>query len=509
MTPRFVLESARLAGSPLLKGQSDERLVDLVRAGNDRAFEAIVERYRRPLLRYCARLLPLGRAEDAVQQAFLNAYAAMRDSDAELDLRPWLYRIARNACLNALRENGWSHEQIENVRRGAESAHDAVERRQELRAVVAAVQVLPDRQREAVVLRELEGCSYDEIASQLDASDGAVRQLLNRARNTLRAGVTALTPPFLTNRLWSPATRRAVRDTAEAAGPAFAPAVAQVAGAVTVAAALVGGLSQAPRLFNDHSAAVGAAPVEQPVRTGPAFLAATPGQTVFTQGWTVGSAAPIRVSVGVIAGAPRAASTLPANPRGGEDHPGRSLAGSAHPSNLSMPAVLAGSGKQTPSVGLDQSTNSGIGGVVGPLGRGAGEAVQGAQELLSGALPPEPSRPQTDTGEGVSEAVERTVAAVTRTVSSAVSRQAAGTGPRPADPAPQPNPADPAGSVDSPSPSETTTPAEGNHSTTRDDRGTGDQGGDGGDGGNHVPSVQDRVDGESRDDREQPDRDGD
>lgn len=194
MTPHLVIESARLAGSPRLRTESDDRLVDLVRAGNDRAFEAIVERYRRPLLRYCTRMLPLGRAEDAVQQTFLNAYAAMRDGDAELDLRPWLYRISRNACLNALRENGWSHEQIEDVRRGAESAHDAVERRQELREVVAAVHMLPDRQREAMVLRELEGRSYDQIAAQLDATDGAVRQLLNRARNTLRTGVSALTP---------------------------------------------------------------------------------------------------------------------------------------------------------------------------------------------------------------------------------------------------------------------------------------------------------------------------
>jgi RNA polymerase sigma factor (sigma-70 family) len=187
VTPRFVIEAARLAGPPLLQAQTDQRLVELVRTGNQRAFEAIVERYRRPLLCYCRRLLPPSRAEDAIQQAFLNAYIAMQRGDVELNLRPWLYRIARNACLNGLRENGWTHEEIEQVSSGTGSAQEEVERRQELRSVVAAVHMLPDRQRQAMVLRELEGCSYDQIATRMRASDGAVRQLLNRARNTLRA----------------------------------------------------------------------------------------------------------------------------------------------------------------------------------------------------------------------------------------------------------------------------------------------------------------------------------
>src|SRR5690242_11950983 len=69
MTPRRLREPARLAGA-VLRTQSDERLVDLVRDGNDRAFEAIVHRYRRPLLRYCGRYLAPPRAEDAVQQTF-------------------------------------------------------------------------------------------------------------------------------------------------------------------------------------------------------------------------------------------------------------------------------------------------------------------------------------------------------------------------------------------------------------------------------------------------------
>src|SRR3954454_18207475 len=100
MTPRRLREPARLAGSAVLRTQSDERLVDLVRDGNDRAFEAIVHRYRRPLLRYCGRFLTPPRAEDAVQQAFVNAFGALRSGDGEMNLRAWLYRIAHNSALN-------------------------------------------------------------------------------------------------------------------------------------------------------------------------------------------------------------------------------------------------------------------------------------------------------------------------------------------------------------------------------------------------------------------------
>src|SRR3954463_2059978 len=103
---------ARLAGSAILALQSDERLVKLVRSGHERAFEAIVERYRKPLVRFCGRILPESRTEDAVQQAFINAHAALFASDEDVQLKPWLYAIARNAALNMLRQNGWNYDQI-------------------------------------------------------------------------------------------------------------------------------------------------------------------------------------------------------------------------------------------------------------------------------------------------------------------------------------------------------------------------------------------------------------
>src|SRR3977135_1113935 len=113
MTPRSLLAPARLAGQPILRSQTAERLVDPVVAGHEAAFEAIVARYRRPLLRYCGGILSGGRAEDAVQQTFLKAYDVMRRGDSQLNLRPWLYRIAHNTALNPLRPKTLTHQPLD------------------------------------------------------------------------------------------------------------------------------------------------------------------------------------------------------------------------------------------------------------------------------------------------------------------------------------------------------------------------------------------------------------
>ena len=257
MTPHALIAPARLAGIPLLRTQTDERLVDLVRAGNDAAFEAIVARYRRPLLRYCSRLLSEERAEDAVQQAFLSAYDSLRSSRREMHLRPWLYRIAHNSALNALRDRGIGHEELSEQLDGLERPDQAYEKSQRLRDVVAAVELLPERQRDAIVLRELEGRSYEEIAASLGVSDGAVRQLLNRARTTLRAGATALTPAGLLGRVpWlaessdGMATRVAELCVAGTGGAV----VTKVCATALVTGAVFGGVATAPEDGDESSA---------------------------------------------------------------------------------------------------------------------------------------------------------------------------------------------------------------------------------------------------------------
>ena len=266
MTPRALFHPARLARRPVLSTQSDERLVDLVRAGSEPAFETIVERYRRALMRYVSRLLPPERAEDVVQQSFVNAYEAMHRGGAELNLKPWLYRIAHNTALNALRDRGLRHDQLDEGIDGVERPDQALERSQGLRDVLVAVQALPDRQRDAIVLRELEGRSYAEIALALGVTDGAVRQLLNRARNSLRATAAAVTPMPLLTRLASADSAEPVSArVAEMVGVGAAGSgalVAKVCATALVTGAVVGGVAVVPDNGRDErrGPAVGAEP---------------------------------------------------------------------------------------------------------------------------------------------------------------------------------------------------------------------------------------------------------
>ena len=91
----------------VLQLQSDARLVSLAREDAPGAFEAIVDRYRGPLVRHCTRLVGRDHAEDVVQQAFMKTYVFLRDDDRELLLRPWLYRVSRNLALNTLDRSDW------------------------------------------------------------------------------------------------------------------------------------------------------------------------------------------------------------------------------------------------------------------------------------------------------------------------------------------------------------------------------------------------------------------
>src|SRR3954471_4580748 len=180
--------------SVLLRSQSDDRLVDLARAGHERAFEAIVERYRAPLLRAARRYLPEARAEDAVQQAYIAAWRALQRGDEVRELRAWLYRIVHNTALNQLRVAGYDYAELEESLRGTDAPQEEMERRAVVRQTLTGLAALPDRQREALLQIAIEGRSQDEVARELGVSEGAVRQLVHRARLTLRAAATAVIP---------------------------------------------------------------------------------------------------------------------------------------------------------------------------------------------------------------------------------------------------------------------------------------------------------------------------
>ena len=253
MTPRHLLEPARLAGGALLRAQSDSRLVDLTRAGNDRAFEAIVTRYKGDLLRYCSRILPDGRGEDAVQQVFVNAYRALHRDTTPLSLRSWLFGIAHNVSLNVLRQRAGDHEPLDLHPGAEEPAHVTLERRERVREVLAAVAALPPGQRDAILLRELEGRGHDDIARELGVTGGAARQLISRARDGVRRAAAATFPMPLLMRLTAdtapePTAERVAELTAIGGGVTVGKVVATAA----IGGTLMGGAITGPDLVTGN-----------------------------------------------------------------------------------------------------------------------------------------------------------------------------------------------------------------------------------------------------------------
>jgi RNA polymerase sigma factor (sigma-70 family) len=179
-----------------LRHASDDRLVTLTRGGSERAFAEIMRRYQRPLQFYCLHMVGAPRAEDAVQQAFMQAFVALRDGERrEIALRPWLYRIARNCAIDLLRKQPYDHDELDPDFDGMLQPPVVLEQKEELARIVAAIQALPERQRRALTLRELEGRSYGEISAELGHTDSGVRQLIFRARTALR-NLGALILPF-------------------------------------------------------------------------------------------------------------------------------------------------------------------------------------------------------------------------------------------------------------------------------------------------------------------------
>jgi RNA polymerase sigma factor (sigma-70 family) len=184
----------------LLATQSDARLVELARQGHERAFEALVQRYRRPLLAYCRRvLLPEARAEDAVQQTLLQAWLALQRGTEVRDVRPWLYRIAHNTAVNALRRSSYDYAELSEALSGADAPQEDLDRRIAVREALAGLAALPEQQREALMRTAVEGASHADAAAEMGLSETAVRGLVYRARNTMRTALTAITPlPLLT-----------------------------------------------------------------------------------------------------------------------------------------------------------------------------------------------------------------------------------------------------------------------------------------------------------------------
>lgn len=296
----------RYASTRLLKGQPDHILVELSCDGHEPAFEAIVSRYRQYLLRVARGTGSAEQAEDVVQQTFLQAYRALQAKEEVAELRPWLRRIALNVSVDLARRTARSEVTRAEERAGG-GIESILEERRRVARLVTGLLELPDRQREAIIMREFEGRACEEIASEFGVSGAAVRQLLRRARARLRAGAAAVVPAALVTRMLAYSashTDAAAGRSAEAIGATglgLGPKTAVVAASCT---ALVLGTSAAPL---DH------VPSERRVTRSPTVA----------QGAEGNRRAPREHTHRTPAAVPPAQRSAPPVPAGPEGRPGR------------------------------------------------------------------------------------------------------------------------------------------------------------------------------------------
>jgi RNA polymerase sigma factor (sigma-70 family) len=180
--------------SALLRLQSDERLIALTRRGQHAAFEVLCDRYQSRLLSFCRHMLASREdAEDVLQEVFAAAFNAVLADEREINVRPWLYRIARNRSLNHLRRASAIGVDSMDVHYadGGISTGEKVMRRESFRELIDDVHHLPETQRTALLLREIDALSYEQIAHAMETTIPSVKSLLVRARISLAEAAEA------------------------------------------------------------------------------------------------------------------------------------------------------------------------------------------------------------------------------------------------------------------------------------------------------------------------------
>jgi RNA polymerase sigma factor (sigma-70 family) len=172
--------------APAFRLLSDERLAGLAAAGDRAAFGVIFDRHHQELFRYCVSLTRNpDDAADALQSTMLRALRALEGETRRIAVRPWLYRIAHNECMTVLRSRPQAGEAAETTASGSWDVEASAEARAQLDQLLGDIRQLPERQRGALVMRELGGLPYGEIAAALETSPAAAKQAIYDARRTL------------------------------------------------------------------------------------------------------------------------------------------------------------------------------------------------------------------------------------------------------------------------------------------------------------------------------------
>jgi RNA polymerase sigma-70 factor (ECF subfamily) len=169
----------------------DGDLITRFKGGDLSGFEELVRKYQDRVYNLCRYMIQDTQdAQDAAQDAFLKAYQNLKAFKPDASLYTWLYRIAVNACLDYKKKSRPEQAEDESVIDGLTSTEPSPEQRYQSKeisqAIHAALQKLPEHLRAAIVLKEIEELSYEEIAAVLDTSLGTVKSRISRAREELR-----------------------------------------------------------------------------------------------------------------------------------------------------------------------------------------------------------------------------------------------------------------------------------------------------------------------------------
>jgi|1186.fasta_scaffold146947_2 RNA polymerase sigma-70 factor (ECF subfamily) len=188
MTP-VQLAPPAFAAPARVRRMSDAVLAQRLAAGDRWALDELYVRHAGALRGYARRLLGDAHAEDAVHDALAATQRALLGRGRVVDVRPWLFRCVRNVCLSELDRAGRRHEALpaDAAAAGGEDVSDVAARNERVRRALEGLAQLPDRQRQALARRVIDGEGYDTLAAHFALTENAAQQLVHRARRNVAA----------------------------------------------------------------------------------------------------------------------------------------------------------------------------------------------------------------------------------------------------------------------------------------------------------------------------------
>ena len=199
-------QAIEFGASRSIESANDHELLAAIRDGDEAAFQEIVRRYRNPITNFIYRMIDdYERSVELAQETFIRVYTSASRYQANYSFSTYIYRIASNLAISELRRrkrrkvvslfSPFTNDDGETIEidppDGGPLQDEVMIENERRRAVARAITSLPEKYRAAIVLRDVEGLSYDRIAEVLDLSEGTVKSRINRARNLLKEKLSA------------------------------------------------------------------------------------------------------------------------------------------------------------------------------------------------------------------------------------------------------------------------------------------------------------------------------